>query len=71
MFCNFGMCMCNTKSNYPNTVIAEKYVLFLLFLLSSSEKLLILTVATEETDGFHRFMQTANYFNYTVKVRLI
>ncbi|KAM9713305.1 procollagen-lysine,2-oxoglutarate 5-dioxygenase 2 isoform 2-T2 [Menidia menidia] len=31
-------------------------------------KLLVLTVATEETDGFHRFMQSANYFNYTVKV---
>ncbi|XP_062335018.1 procollagen-lysine,2-oxoglutarate 5-dioxygenase 2 isoform X2 [Osmerus eperlanus] len=34
----------------------------------SSEKLLVLTVATHETDGFRRFMQSANYFNYTVKV---
>lgn len=34
-----------------------------------SEKLLVLTVATKETDGFLRFMQSANYFNYTVKVR--
>lgn len=33
------------------------------------EKLLVLTVATKETDGFLRFMQSANYFNYTVKVR--
>uniref|UniRef100_A0A3P9M636 Procollagen-lysine, 2-oxoglutarate 5-dioxygenase 2 n=1 Tax=Oryzias latipes TaxID=8090 RepID=A0A3P9M636_ORYLA len=32
------------------------------------EKLLVLTVATEETDGFLRFMRSANYFNYTVKV---
>ncbi|XP_053716523.1 procollagen-lysine,2-oxoglutarate 5-dioxygenase 2 isoform X2 [Synchiropus splendidus] len=32
------------------------------------EKLLVLTVATEETDGFRRFMQSASYFNYTVKV---
>ncbi|CAL8312658.1 unnamed protein product [Merluccius merluccius] len=32
------------------------------------DKLLVVTVATEETDGFHRFMQSANYFNYTVKV---
>ncbi|XP_068199821.1 procollagen-lysine,2-oxoglutarate 5-dioxygenase 2 isoform X2 [Antennarius striatus] len=32
------------------------------------EKLLVLTVATEETDGFLRFMQSASYFNYTVKV---
>uniref|UniRef100_A0A8D3ANE0 procollagen-lysine 5-dioxygenase n=1 Tax=Scophthalmus maximus TaxID=52904 RepID=A0A8D3ANE0_SCOMX len=36
--------------------------------LSFSEKLLVLTVATQETDGFHRFMESANYFNYTVKV---
>ncbi|MBN3281730.1 PLOD2 dioxygenase, partial [Polyodon spathula] len=33
-----------------------------------SEKLLVLTVATQQTDGFLRFMQTAKYFNYTVKV---
>uniref|UniRef100_A0A4W4EDD6 procollagen-lysine 5-dioxygenase n=1 Tax=Electrophorus electricus TaxID=8005 RepID=A0A4W4EDD6_ELEEL len=30
------------------------------------KKLLVLTVATKETDGFVRFMQSANYFNYTV-----
>ncbi|KAM8952712.1 procollagen-lysine,2-oxoglutarate 5-dioxygenase 2 [Pelodytes ibericus] len=33
-----------------------------------TDKLLILTVATQKTDGFHRFMQSAKYFNYTVKV---
>nr|XP_033815273.1 procollagen-lysine,2-oxoglutarate 5-dioxygenase 2 isoform X4 [Geotrypetes seraphini] len=33
-----------------------------------TDKLLILTVATKKTDGFHRFMQSAKYFNYTVKV---
>ncbi|XP_044886896.1 procollagen-lysine,2-oxoglutarate 5-dioxygenase 2 isoform X1 [Mauremys mutica] len=33
-----------------------------------ADKLLVLTVATKETDGFHRFMQTAKHFNYTVKV---
>ena len=38
--------------------------------LSFAEKLLVLTVATEETDGFLRFMQSANYFKYNVKVRL-
>uniref|UniRef100_A0A8C5C7F3 procollagen-lysine 5-dioxygenase n=2 Tax=Gadus morhua TaxID=8049 RepID=A0A8C5C7F3_GADMO len=32
------------------------------------ENLLVVTVATGETDGFQRFMQSANYFNYTVKV---
>ena len=36
-----------------------------------SENLLVLTVATEETDGFRRFMKSANYFNYTVKVRSV
>uniref|UniRef100_A0A8B9JXB0 PLOD1-3-like GT domain-containing protein n=1 Tax=Astyanax mexicanus TaxID=7994 RepID=A0A8B9JXB0_ASTMX len=33
-----------------------------------AEKLLVLTVATQETDGFLRFMQSAKYFNYTMKV---
>ncbi|XP_064188367.1 procollagen-lysine,2-oxoglutarate 5-dioxygenase 2 isoform X1 [Anguilla rostrata] len=33
-----------------------------------TDKLLVLTVATQETDGFLRFMQSANYFNYNVKV---
>uniref|UniRef100_A0A674NNC3 procollagen-lysine 5-dioxygenase n=1 Tax=Takifugu rubripes TaxID=31033 RepID=A0A674NNC3_TAKRU len=32
------------------------------------KKLLVLTVATEETDGFQRFLQSARYFNYSVKV---
>ncbi|XP_037832688.1 multifunctional procollagen lysine hydroxylase and glycosyltransferase LH3 [Kryptolebias marmoratus] len=32
------------------------------------ENLLIVTAATEETDGFNRFMRTAREFNYTVKV---
>ncbi|XP_033919649.1 procollagen-lysine,2-oxoglutarate 5-dioxygenase 2 isoform X2 [Melopsittacus undulatus] len=33
-----------------------------------ADKLLVFTVATKEPDGFHRFMQTAKHFNYTVKV---
>ncbi|KAM4772006.1 procollagen-lysine,2-oxoglutarate 5-dioxygenase 2 isoform 2-T2 [Rhinophrynus dorsalis] len=33
-----------------------------------TDKLLVLTAATRETDGFIRFMQSAKYFNYTVKV---
>ncbi|XP_071379537.1 procollagen-lysine,2-oxoglutarate 5-dioxygenase 1 isoform X2 [Centroberyx affinis] len=32
------------------------------------EKLLVVTVATKETDGFRRFMRSAKNFNYTVKV---
>ncbi|XP_051282333.1 procollagen-lysine,2-oxoglutarate 5-dioxygenase 1 isoform X1 [Dicentrarchus labrax] len=32
------------------------------------EKLLVVTVATKETDGFRRFMRSAKHFNYTVKV---
>ncbi|KAM4536903.1 multifunctional procollagen lysine hydroxylase and glycosyltransferase LH3 [Odontesthes bonariensis] len=34
----------------------------------SPDNLLVLTAATEETDGFKRFMRTAREFNYTVKV---
>ncbi|XP_029304955.1 LOW QUALITY PROTEIN: procollagen-lysine,2-oxoglutarate 5-dioxygenase 1 [Cottoperca gobio] len=32
------------------------------------EKLLVVTVATKETDGFKRFSVSAKHFNYTVKV---
>uniref|UniRef100_A0A8C2ZV89 procollagen-lysine 5-dioxygenase n=1 Tax=Cyclopterus lumpus TaxID=8103 RepID=A0A8C2ZV89_CYCLU len=32
------------------------------------ENLLVITAATEETDGFNRFMRTAREFSYTVKV---
>ncbi|XP_060737829.1 procollagen-lysine,2-oxoglutarate 5-dioxygenase 1 isoform X1 [Tachysurus vachellii] len=32
------------------------------------DKLLILTVATKESDGFKRFMRSARQFNYTIKV---
>uniref|UniRef100_A0A8C5HWV4 Procollagen-lysine,2-oxoglutarate 5-dioxygenase 1 n=1 Tax=Gouania willdenowi TaxID=441366 RepID=A0A8C5HWV4_GOUWI len=31
-------------------------------------KLLVVTVATKETDGFRRFMRSAKHFNYTVEV---
>ncbi|XP_033984218.1 LOW QUALITY PROTEIN: multifunctional procollagen lysine hydroxylase and glycosyltransferase LH3 [Trematomus bernacchii] len=34
----------------------------------SPENLMVITAATEETDGFNRFMRTAREFNYTVKV---
>uniref|UniRef100_A0A4W5R5G7 Procollagen-lysine,2-oxoglutarate 5-dioxygenase 1 n=1 Tax=Hucho hucho TaxID=62062 RepID=A0A4W5R5G7_9TELE len=30
--------------------------------------LLVVTVATKETDGFRRFMRSARHFNYTIKV---
>nr|XP_019944944.1 PREDICTED: procollagen-lysine,2-oxoglutarate 5-dioxygenase 1 [Paralichthys olivaceus] len=35
---------------------------------SPEEKLLVVTVATKETDGFRRFLRSAKHFNYTVKV---
>uniref|UniRef100_A0A3Q3W7M8 procollagen-lysine 5-dioxygenase n=1 Tax=Mola mola TaxID=94237 RepID=A0A3Q3W7M8_MOLML len=47
--------------NFHNLILLWVFLFF-------SEKLLVLIVATEETDGFHRFMQSASYFNYTVKV---
>lgn len=36
--------------------------------LPEEDKLLVVTVATKETDGFKRFMRSAKHFNYTVKV---
>ncbi|KAM9855658.1 procollagen-lysine,2-oxoglutarate 5-dioxygenase 1 isoform 1-T1 [Aulostomus maculatus] len=36
--------------------------------LLSEDKLLVVTVATKETDGFKRFLKSAEHFNYTVKV---
>uniref|UniRef100_A0A671NTM2 Procollagen-lysine,2-oxoglutarate 5-dioxygenase 1 n=1 Tax=Sinocyclocheilus anshuiensis TaxID=1608454 RepID=A0A671NTM2_9TELE len=35
---------------------------------SVSGDLLVLTVATQETDGFRRFLRSAKHFNYTIKV---
>ena len=34
-----------------------------------TEKLLVITVATAETEGYRRFLQSAEFFNYTVRVR--
>uniref|UniRef100_A0AAZ3NS91 PLOD1-3-like GT domain-containing protein n=1 Tax=Oncorhynchus tshawytscha TaxID=74940 RepID=A0AAZ3NS91_ONCTS len=36
--------------------------------ITRTENLLVITVATEDTDGFTRFMRTSKEFNYTVKV---
>uniref|UniRef100_A0A3Q1EZ23 Procollagen-lysine,2-oxoglutarate 5-dioxygenase 1 n=1 Tax=Acanthochromis polyacanthus TaxID=80966 RepID=A0A3Q1EZ23_9TELE len=35
-------------------------------ILCFPEKLLVVTVATKDTDGFRRFMRSAKHFNYTV-----
>uniref|UniRef100_A0A674BH06 procollagen-lysine 5-dioxygenase n=1 Tax=Salmo trutta TaxID=8032 RepID=A0A674BH06_SALTR len=43
-------------------------VFVLHWLTFSCENLLVITVATEDTDGFTRFMRTSKEFNYTVKV---
>ncbi|KAG9332829.1 hypothetical protein JZ751_014928 [Albula glossodonta] len=34
----------------------------------AEDDLLVLTVATKETDGFKRFLRSAKHFNYTIKV---
>lgn len=36
--------------------------------MAVSDKLLVITVATAETEGYRRFLQSANFFNYTVRV---
>lgn len=49
-------------------LMMEKLTLNCPGVLCFSEKLLVVTVATKETDGFRRFLRTAKHFNYTVKV---
>lgn len=34
-----------------------------------TDKLLVITVATAETEGYRRFLRSAEFFNYTVRVR--
>lgn len=41
---------------------------FSIVLCFITDKLLVVTVATKETDGFRRFLRSAKLFNYTVKV---
>lgn len=36
--------------------------------LAVTDKLLVITVATAETEGYQRFLQSAEFFNYTVRV---
>uniref|UniRef100_A0A5F8GCT7 procollagen-lysine 5-dioxygenase n=1 Tax=Monodelphis domestica TaxID=13616 RepID=A0A5F8GCT7_MONDO len=67
----FYMCrsilICNKQCNIY--ILFSSSAPFLMMSCSIfSDKLLVLTVATQETDGYHRFMQSAKYFNYTVKV---
>lgn len=35
----------------------------------SLDNLLVLTVATKETEGFRRFKRSAQFFNYKIQVR--
>uniref|UniRef100_A0A7M4F7W8 Procollagen-lysine,2-oxoglutarate 5-dioxygenase 1 n=1 Tax=Crocodylus porosus TaxID=8502 RepID=A0A7M4F7W8_CROPO len=42
--------------------------LFLFCFLLSTENLLVLTVATKETEGFTRFKRSAQFFNYKIQV---
>ena len=43
--------------------------LFVNKLLLFTDGLLVLTVATEETDGFRRFLRSARIYNLNVEVR--
>ncbi|XP_036959783.1 procollagen-lysine,2-oxoglutarate 5-dioxygenase 1 [Acanthopagrus latus] len=45
---------------FPLTVCDEQQI--------PKDNLLVLTVATKETDGFRRFLKSAKHFNYTIKV---
>lgn len=59
---------CNTFLLHATLVVGHEANVHGVFFLCFPEKLLVLTVATEETDGFQRFLQSARYFNYSVKV---
>uniref|UniRef100_A0A671XQ24 Procollagen-lysine,2-oxoglutarate 5-dioxygenase 1 n=1 Tax=Sparus aurata TaxID=8175 RepID=A0A671XQ24_SPAAU len=58
----FAPIMYSTISTKVNPVL-----IFYLVSLSINN-LLVLTVATKETDGFRRFLKSAKHFNYTIKV---
>ncbi|CAJ1055230.1 procollagen-lysine%2C2-oxoglutarate 5-dioxygenase 1 [Xyrichtys novacula] len=55
LFCGFVFCELFFLTNCAEQRIRE-------------DKLLVLTVATKETDGFRRFLRSAKHFNYTLKV---
>lgn len=40
----------------------------LLCFLLHAENLLVLTVATKQTEGFRRFRRSAQFFNYKIQV---
>ncbi|XP_034020441.1 multifunctional procollagen lysine hydroxylase and glycosyltransferase LH3 [Thalassophryne amazonica] len=58
---SYGFLLLLVLSSLHSSVSAEQRRL-------SPDNLLVITVATEETDGFKRLMRTAREFNYTVKV---
>lgn len=45
-----------------------KLIMCLLCFLLFVENLLVLTVATKQTEGFRRFRRSAQFFNYKVQV---
>ncbi|KAM9752463.1 LOW QUALITY PROTEIN: procollagen-lysine,2-oxoglutarate 5-dioxygenase 1 [Menidia menidia] len=52
-----GICLCVL---FPAATCKEKRI--------PEDRLLVVTVATRETDGFRRFLRSARHFNYTLKV---
>lgn len=43
----------------------------LVLFLHCTDNLVVLTVATKETDGFRRFRRSAQFFNYNIKVMML
>ncbi|MBN3289336.1 PLOD1 dioxygenase, partial [Polypterus senegalus] len=62
------------KTKYLVGVFTSVLVIFLVVAGGEAQKaipqenLLVLTVATRETEGFNRFLRSAKFFNYTLKV---
>ena len=53
------------------TLIKAAINLGFLLLLLKKETLLVVTVATEETDGFKRFKRSLDSYNYTYEVNAV
>lgn len=56
------------KLGVEQQVVETTQAEYLLCFPLCAEKLLVLTVATKQTEGFQRFRRSAQFFNYKVQV---
>lgn len=56
------------KLGVEEQIVEITEIKYLLCLPLCAEKLLVLTVATKQTEGFQRFRRSAQFFNYKIQV---